>query len=276
MNSVESGQDGRVVNLLWTGGWDSTFRLMSLITGHACVVQPYYVIIPKMPSWKIEIETTERIRKACAKDPAKFKGEIRPLIVVDGRRFPDVPELDAKYQSLRSMAPLGPQYIWLAYFAADAGLKDLELSIHRDDMAHRLLAGHVVKKAGLPTSTFALAPGADRALSLFADFEFPLFDITKKQMEQIARQEGFSDIMEMTWFCHRPVNGRYACGTCNPCRFTITEGMARRVGWRGRLRYSLHRLWSMIPTGLRHGLEPYVEKLWPRLRAEQDTKQAGA
>src|SRR5690606_13578695 len=32
------------VNLLWTGGWDSTFRLLSLVVQQHRCVQPYYVL----------------------------------------------------------------------------------------------------------------------------------------------------------------------------------------------------------------------------------------
>lgn len=271
MSLIEAVQDGNVVNLLWTGGWDSTFRLMSLIVNYECLVQPFYIIIPGLPSWKIEIETTKKIMEACAKDGTKYKGRILPPIVIDGTKFPVDSELEAKYQALRRLARLGTQYIWLEYFVKDSGVKNLELSIHRDDIAHTLLAGHVIQKAGFPTGTYVLDPNADRNLTLFEGFEFPLFDVTKTQMEEVARQQGFSEIMEMTWFCHRPVNGRYACGTCNPCRFAMTEGMSRRVGWRGRLRYNLHRQWTRIPEGVRRVLEPYVEKAWPRLRADQES-----
>jgi len=40
---VDSG-DGPVVNLLWTGGWDSTFRLLQLILDTRATIQPVYVI----------------------------------------------------------------------------------------------------------------------------------------------------------------------------------------------------------------------------------------
>jgi NAD(P)-dependent dehydrogenase (short-subunit alcohol dehydrogenase family) len=35
-------------------------------------------------------------------------------------------------------------------------------------------------------------------------------------------------LMDMTWFCHRPVNGK-PCGACAPCVYTIEEGLAWRV-----------------------------------------------
>ena len=32
------------VNILWTGGWDSTFQLLSLLLLHGRKVTPYYLI----------------------------------------------------------------------------------------------------------------------------------------------------------------------------------------------------------------------------------------
>lgn len=36
--------DKKSVNLFWTGGWHSTFRLIQLVLLHQKVVQPYYLI----------------------------------------------------------------------------------------------------------------------------------------------------------------------------------------------------------------------------------------
>ena len=36
----------RAVKLLWTGGWDSTFRLLQLLLLYEKKVQPYYIIDP--------------------------------------------------------------------------------------------------------------------------------------------------------------------------------------------------------------------------------------
>lgn len=265
--SVETGQEGTVVKLLWTGGWDSTFRLLSLITNHACVVQPYYLALPELPSREIEIETIDRIRGRCAANDQRCKGEILPPIIVDRTALAMDAETEAKHQALRAIAPLGGQYAWLARMAEECGIDDLELCVHRDDVAHAVLFGHVIEKSGFPTRTYVLDPDTNGDLTLFRGFEFPLFDVTKREMEQVARQQGFSEIMEMTWFCHRPVNGIHPCGTCNPCRFTIEEGMARRIGWRGRLRHAVHRLWERMPEGARRALKPYVDRAWPTPRA---------
>lgn len=47
-------------------------------------------------------------------------------------------------------------------------------------------------------------------------------------MEAVAKKNNFSHIMEETWFCHTPYNGK-PCGICNPCKYTKEEGLGRRV-----------------------------------------------
>ena len=58
--------------------------------------------------------------------------------------------------------------------------------------------------------------------------KYPVFRIDKLGMAQEAEREGWSDYMDMTWFCHSPVGGK-PCGVCGPCVYTIEEGLARRI-----------------------------------------------
>lgn len=50
------------VNLLWTGGWDSTFRLLQLIEENV-QIQLFYFIDEKRKSTNIEIERMKKILK---------------------------------------------------------------------------------------------------------------------------------------------------------------------------------------------------------------------
>ena len=73
-----------------------------------------------------------------------------------------------------------------------------------------------------------------RTLRQTGAFGFPLFRADKRGIERESRAAGWDDIMEMTWFCHRPVRGK-PCGLCAPCVYTIEEGLARRVPWPRRV-----------------------------------------
>ena len=56
-----TAQAGPCVNLLWTGGWDSTFRLLQLLLLHRVAVAPHYLEDPTRASTQIELETMARI-----------------------------------------------------------------------------------------------------------------------------------------------------------------------------------------------------------------------
>ena len=47
--------------ILWTGGWDSTFRMLQLALEGVELVQPIYVTGTNRPSESIEIQTMNRI-----------------------------------------------------------------------------------------------------------------------------------------------------------------------------------------------------------------------
>ena len=44
----------------------------------------------------------------------------------------------------------------------------------------------------------------------------------------------FKEIIEKTWFCHRPIFGR-PCGRCGPCKDALNEGLNWRVPIFGRI-----------------------------------------
>lgn len=76
----------KIYNALWTGGWDSTFRVIQLC--RCCVIiQPIYIIDHSRISYTKELGSIGKITEGL---PLKFpssKGQIRPLIVFDGKNI---------------------------------------------------------------------------------------------------------------------------------------------------------------------------------------------
>jgi hypothetical protein len=227
------------VSLLWTGGWDSTFRLLTLLLQEGREVQPYYILDDPhhRPSVPADGHAMTRIREGLAERAPHAAALLGPTIECELREIAPNAEITEHFErSLRS-AFIGGQYEWLARFCAEHGIQDLELSIHRDDRARELLEDLI------DASRTRLDPrhAGDPRYELFKYFRFPLFDKTKQQMRQAGDAAGFSDLMALTWFCHRPVHGE-PCGRCNPCVYTIEEGLADRVPLRGRIRYRVRVL----------------------------------
>lgn len=230
--------DKKIVDILWTGGFDSTFRIVQL-SRYKVLIQPYY-LSDQRKSEPYELKTIEQIvKKLRAHEMTKCK--IAPLIIIDKNQREEQSEVSAAFNRILERDFIGSQYKWLASFALKHS--GIELSVHEDDKAIS-----VIKKYGkfmlCCDDTIGEYFEIDRKLSLediwllFGNFHFPLVKYTKIQMREAYIANGYEDIMNLTWFCHSPVRG-CPCGICNPCRYTIKEGLKERFTTRALLRYHL-------------------------------------
>ena len=55
---------------------------------------------------------------------------------------------------------------------------------------------------------------------IFQRFKLPILKYTKHDMLNIAKKNGYSHILYLTWSCWFPKNGKI-CGQCNMCRERI-------------------------------------------------------
>ncbi len=224
-----------LVHLLWTGGWDSTYRLLHLLIVDRKPVQPYYLIDPNRRSTQKELDTRRQIRRAVLQRLPDAASLLLPSVIHDISELPPNPATVALLEGLRRGGWLGAQYAWLADFAALRGLTRLELSINLEDRPRHRLAHDTCPLETDPLIYRLVDQPEDPNLELFRRFRFPIFTITKREMARRAADAGFGDLMEMTWFCHTPRRGR-PCGTCAPCRDIVGEGLGRRLPRLARLR----------------------------------------
>ena len=231
MQTTHVDADMKSVKLLWTGGWDSTFRLLQLLLRDRTRVVPYYLEDRTRPSTDTEIDTMERIARRLAEDFPHTRELLQPIrraavadIAVDA-------DIAKALRDIRRRSFIGSQYAWLPAFCREHALDGMELGVHVDDKVQALLRGLVVEvehPAGFRSVRVDPARAGSPEHILFGAFGFPLFRVDKRDIERQSRAAGWDGIMEMTWFCHRPVHGK-PCGLCAPCVYTIEEGLARRV-----------------------------------------------
>ncbi|MEM2522667.1 MAG: hypothetical protein QXW82_05910 [Candidatus Bathyarchaeia archaeon] len=223
------------VNLLWTGGWDSTFRLLYLIFVEKRSVQPFYIIDTERPSTLYELRAMHIVRKKVAEKNPQLADLIKPTIIVSIHDIKPDPDITAKFNRLREKlpAPIGPQYEWFARFAKQWKIPNLELCIEFSERAPNTLV-NLLSKYLDDNSKMKLFDEADDA-SIFSFFNFPLLKLSKNDMKRIATEKGFLDILEKTWFCHNPWRNK-PCGICGPCTYAIKEGFSYRVPKISRLR----------------------------------------
>lgn len=233
---MQNSDSAAIVPLLWTGGWDSTFRLLVLLLHERRIVQPYYIVdrLQYRPGVPEEQAAMQRIRAALAARSPQAAARLRTTIECAMTDIQPHAALNQAYEGCLTFGFIGGQYEWLAAYCAAHRIDGMELSIHRDDKARDLLAPLIDASR---TRLDAKHQG-DPRYELFKGFRLPLFDLSKQNMRAVAQAGGFEDLMRMTWFCHTPRRHR-PCGTCNPCIYTIEEGLADRVPFAGRLRYHL-------------------------------------
>lgn len=240
--------DASVIPLLWTGGWDSTFRLLDLVINQRRLVQPYYVISLNRASLIIELRTQARLREMVFADFPDTRERILPTRIYSAAELPLDPEMSKYFLALREKYPIGTQYEWLASFSKMFLESPLELSLTYEGKIRNMLAASVeqVTHQGLLNYQLNQLP-QDRDFELFRHFTFPLFQVKKSEMADLAQVGGFRHIMQETWFCHKPVRQHIPCGTCAPCRALIEDGYTERMRSSSLVSYWIYGRTRWIP-----------------------------
>ena len=248
------------VNILWTGGWDSSYRVLHLVLVEKKTVAPLYFKSPWRNSTPFELTAIEAIlAELAAADPAA-RARILPLRVfpMDDNQDPRDPFI-ADNQALQTIVPLGHQYAMIARELHRLDLTGVEMCIHVGDHPESGPIGKFVRlfrNRLEPVTTHGLTrhrligpADHDATARIFSRLLFPLHNVTKLQTRALARDHGFAPLLRHTWFCYHPRSGK-PCGACVPCRQTIADGFGGRIGPTGHLRHLLrHQLparWARI------------------------------
>lgn len=210
---------------MWTGGWDSTFRLLHLLLLERSHVQPYYIVDHSRKSTKIELERMRVIRQKLLHQYPFSRELMLPLIQTSSEDIRIDPEISKVWRKIRNRRHIGEQYKMLASFCKEKHIFDMELSLEKQ------IGGDRVET----TNAYILASDEipDEEKILFKYFNFPLIQTTKKEMISIAKEQNWMPILVETWFCHRPIHipfiGPIPCGACNPCTIVLKEGLESRI-----------------------------------------------
>lgn len=238
-----------IVNVLWTGGYDSSFRVIEL-SKLDLDIQPYY-LSDNRESEKNELNAIAEISKDIRLHP-ETKCNILPLITYNVSEVKDDKETTIAYSRLRNKIPLGTQYDWLARFALQNNLDSLELGLEK---AYSSVAYVCITKFG----ALKLIENEKEVLSyyiidkeqshpdlykVFGLFRMPysLFNLTKKEMLVEYDKLGFKNSVGKTWSCHKPINNK-PCGYCHPCKSIVQEGMSFRITPAGLRRYRMSKFY---------------------------------
>lgn len=236
------------VVILWSGGWDGTFRMLELAK-MGVVVQPVYIIDKARLSAEYEIRAMQQIlEKLRAINPSGGNGSsFEDIIFYDKDTILTEcadERISASFGRLRSKYGVGTQYEWFALLTAKLGIRMEAAVVHQyhgkvenaidaegryveyddDPILGRI---HILGPEGAKESDIE---------NVFGNIILPSIRITKKDEENIARENGWMDIMLLSWFCHNPINGE-PCGLCGPCDDAMNTGMEWRMPKSAQDRY---------------------------------------
>jgi len=219
-----------MLNLLWTGGWDSTFRLLYALIIEKQKINPFYIYFHERKSRDVEIRQMNIIMKKIKKLYPEAARNISNITIVSDKKLQHNKEIDNYYESLISKYHVGKQYRWLAAFAESSEEEYFEVAIaryfNRENSISAVLLQNTVGTGGDCKLKENLT---DKDLLLFRKFKFPTLHLTKPDMEKIAREKGFMKILDDIWFCHRPRFNYVPCGKCVPCKLVVESGLAFKL-----------------------------------------------
>lgn len=236
------------INLLWTGGWDSTYRLAQLSRGRY-KIQPYYVVNEKRKSLKEERKAIKEIYDLL-KQKEETKAELLPIIEINRGDYEVPIELKKAYREVLKKAKMGPQYEWLA--TVSKHIPNLEMSLERSiekptsyDLYIRNANYKILNEDDETRAAYKLTKNNDKALyDLLGDFSFPVSVFTRSKMDfyEDFKRWGYLDIAKKTWFCSQPIDGE-PCGYCAPCRNVMKQGLEFRMPESSKKRYHNRIYW---------------------------------
>lgn len=254
--------EGRKINILWTGGLDSTFRVVEL-SRCRCIIQPYYVLIGKGDSLRHEINAIDKISRVLRKDNRTQAKLLDPIIVDEHELSRDSEIFDSWYRLMKGQSW---QYYVLAKLANQHHI-EMEMGIQFSPngtvaraIDETLLVPH--PDPDYDVQVIDKVRAAQDTLTVFGGFCFPksLFHKSKKEEIEILRRDGYEEVLKHVWFCFHPTWG-FPCGHCPPCHSYEKEGVKLPII--GKLLYVIRRLYPKIKEicALRHQYKYTIQEV---------------
>ena len=236
--------DNEPVKLLWSGGWDSTYRLLEVVLVEQRIVQPYYFIAPEnRRSVPNERRAQKEIKEELFRRYPEVKEFVKPTIFIHTNQISPDAEIAKANQEANEIRHLGRQYEFMARYCKQQGVDGLELCVQKavDPNWQPRFSPLMNRIEGTPKFVINHDLSDRPEYVLLKYFRFPVLGYSKLDMLEIAKEKGWMPIMRKTWFCHTPYFGRIPCGVCLPCEQAIGEGMGWRVPFYTR---HLRKVWD--------------------------------
>ena len=208
-----------IIKIFWTGGLDSTFRLVQLLLTTTNIVEPHYIVRHE-DSTGIEINTMIQIRRTLVRKYPEIRSRFLPTVYINEAYIPAFKDIDEQIEELMKKGKVAEQYHIMSYYCREFNIDKIEVSLTRISGEKTFF------------NDFKDSPA-------FKSFTYPTIELTKIDMLGIAKKNNWDDILFMTSFCRRPINKLTPCGVCGPCVDAVASGMGSRFPLKSRIKAKL-------------------------------------
>lgn len=244
----------RKVNILWTGGLDSSFRVIEL-SQMDVVIQPYYIVDTVRRSLPNELKAMANISKIIKSHP-RTKAVLLDLIKINLNDIKQDSEITNAFNRLHDTYIIGHQYDLIARYAVQNNIR-FEMSLEKSDRSKAMncilteTKLTTFKEGAYEVLRIDVENSTHDGYAIYSNIDFPtsLWGLTKTEEVKRLAELGHSETVKHTWFCHFPVWGM-PCGHCNPCCDSINEGLAFRVPKIGKVLYYIYKPYYFIKCRL--------------------------
>ena len=229
----------QVINLLFTGGFDSTFRLCQLSRMAGITVQPVYLYFSdplgfdSRPNRDKEVQAQDAVLSAL-QAKRETKATLFTPIRVNEKDLPKDTAYEEAYEKWKDTGKIPAQYrllgkLALLYPNLEIGREGPTLKHRQSGMKYgktrQFLMDHGVlfqdHKDGSCSLNFKNAePGLDL---LFGRYRYPILGIPETDMLPFIHQWGYEDVFKHTWTCD--FGGQEPCGVCPNCETKWASGI---------------------------------------------------
>lgn len=226
INQVDKNYEGKKINVFWTGGWDSTYRVVELSRQNVAI-EPIYILDDNRPSNKFELEAIRKITYLLRNRPETI-ADIKDLKIIKVKEIPEDKKITEAAKVLAKEHGLGVQHDWTARVAKM--FPGIEMCIEKalPTAGYTPIRDTLNKYATLTWlgHGYGLSRASNENVRLiFKDIVLPIFETTEEEMLANIREIGYEDVMKNIWFCHTPIHGK-PCGMCSPCHTKMESNMS--------------------------------------------------
>lgn len=224
-NNNHNNENPRIIYLFWTGGFDSTFRLVQLLLRKQ-YVQPIYIVCPQLDGMTVNRQNIPLELKSMKQIRNKFY-QLHPNL----QKY----MLPTRYvTSLKLDANIAKKYIHITtkLFNFSRGVTQYERMVQYS-YAHPYPIEMGLEKCGTGmdrlTKDYRIGDDYDTRVNLdnapleyivFKNLRYPISNLTKYDMVKISKSNKTYQILELTWSCWYPKDNK-PCGRCEMCKHRI-------------------------------------------------------